>query len=83
MDNKWIDVKDRKPDKELEEWRKKVGGFSPVAVIGVCESWTIPWVVYYDGEDFWEEKCMYSINEIITHWMPLPKSPYNKNTLKG
>lgn len=71
----WISVKTRKPDKELEAYRKKYNCVSPVPIIACCNCWLRSWIAYYDGKDFWEEKCIYTINEIITHWMPLPDPP--------
>lgn len=71
----WISVKTRKPDEELEQYQSKFSTFSAIPIIANCPCWTHTWIAYYDGEDFWEEKCMYRINEIITHWMPIPEPP--------
>lgn len=59
--NKWISVKDRLPDEEIE-----------VLAIVLCENETL----MYDLNECYEGKWLLSGSQaIVTHWMILPALP--------
>lgn len=72
----WISVKDRKPDEELKRLREENnwGDFGCIKVIASCKTWNHSNVVEYDGEFFWTLDS-YMIDDIISHWMPMPEPP--------
>lgn len=74
---KWISVRKRKPDEELEMFKKENGPYCgmSIPVIVYCKSWMFPNIAYYDGRSFYDQKSGHRVTNVISHWMPLPKPP--------
>ncbi len=66
----WISVKDRLPSKADLKFGNSVIIFIP-NYINMEETETGPFV----GSCPWFENKFYYYNDLITHWMPLPKPP--------
>jgi hypothetical protein len=81
MKGEWISVKDRLPD---YKWEMKV-------LVLLTEEFikTQRWVSYYEDrleKAWWKGQCecfsyedIEDANHIITHWMPLPSPPEEKD----
>ena len=71
----WISVKDRLPDKDenyivtaCDEGCSAGEGIWYSTVVVVAEYYKGSWTWYYGGHEF-------SLDGIVTHWMPLPELP--------
>ena len=71
----WISVKDRLPDKDenyivaaCDEGCPAGEGIWYSTVVVVAEYYKGSWTWYYGGHEF-------SLDGIVTHWMPLPELP--------
>lgn len=67
----WISVKERLPDKEFSEYKKKYNDSYMEVIVMVWDGETST-VLLYDGKNF----CDYNENICdVTHWMPMPEPP--------
>ena len=65
----WIGVDERRPDRELEEFRAKYGEPEPFYVLAVIEGASLSAALIYDGEGFKDE---YGEPYRVVKWMPMP-----------
>ncbi len=80
--SEWISVKDRLPDKELEEVKKQFPGEEDVEVIVVIAGAKVATALFYDGHGFRDEFFNGPDTNpyCVTHWMLLPEPPKEGET---
>lgn len=69
----WISVKDRLPDKELEELFDQYQ-MDSIEVNVSLRGYFLSTTLFYDGKQFTDVTGS-DYTESVTHWMPMPKPP--------
>lgn len=71
----WISVKERLPERNGEYIVTACDEGEPYDEI-IWNDTVVVWAEYYKGCWIWEENnTEYSLDGIVTHWMPLPEPP--------
>lgn len=74
----WISIKDRLPEKEYEDFKKKYPDSDFEVIVQIVDA-KIATTLFWDGESFKDTDGV--IYEVV-NWMPFPKVPKEINLMK-
>lgn len=79
---KWIPVTERLPEKDIEVLvfaEGKIEGFFGDTVIAISKRYDFKIFTDSEGVEMWQSPWQYFLTDYeITHWMPLPEQPWQK-----
>ena len=78
----WIPVTERLPEKDIEVLvfaEGKIEGFFGDTAIAISKRYDFKIFTDSEGVEVWQSPCQYFLTDYeITHWMPLPEQPGQK-----